>query len=125
GDHGLPIRGPASRSADRSTGPTGMPGCHRSPTGCLAAFAQTEGYVPTRCRIGHASDTGGHAAPESRAMNETAVTRVDPHQNRTVTFLFTDIEGSTRLWAEQREAMAVALEAHDAILRAAVERSGG
>ena len=48
-----------------------------------------------------------------------------PLPTGTVTFLFTDIEGSTRLWAEQREAMAVALEAHDAILRAAVERSGG
>ena len=45
--------------------------------------------------------------------------------HRTATFLFTDIEGSTRLWEEQREAMAVALEAHDSLLRAAVERAGG
>ena len=44
---------------------------------------------------------------------------------RTATFLMTDIEGSTRLWEEQRTAMAAALEAHDAILRAAVERAGG
>jgi predicted ATPase/class 3 adenylate cyclase len=44
---------------------------------------------------------------------------------RTATFLMTDIEGSTRLWEEQRAAMAVSLEAHDAILRAAVERAGG
>ena len=47
------------------------------------------------------------------------------HATRTVTFLLTDIEGSTRLWEEYREAMAVALEAHDSILKAAVERAGG
>jgi len=44
---------------------------------------------------------------------------------RTATFLLTDIEGSTRLWEEQRAAMSVALEAHDALLRAAVEQAGG
>jgi predicted ATPase/class 3 adenylate cyclase len=44
---------------------------------------------------------------------------------RTATFLMTDIEGSTRLWEAQRAAMALALEAHDALLRAAVEEAGG
>ena len=43
----------------------------------------------------------------------------------TATFLLTDIEGSTRLWEEHREAMAVALEAHDSILRNSVEDAGG
>jgi predicted ATPase/class 3 adenylate cyclase/DNA-binding SARP family transcriptional activator len=43
----------------------------------------------------------------------------------TVTFLFTDLEGSTRLWEEQAEAMAGALARHDAILRDAVEEHGG
>jgi predicted ATPase/class 3 adenylate cyclase len=37
----------------------------------------------------------------------------------TVTFLFTDIEGSTRRWEEHRDAMADALARHDAILEAA------
>ena len=32
----------------------------------------------------------------------------------TVTFLFTDIEGSTRLWDEHPEAMRTALTSHDA-----------
>jgi class 3 adenylate cyclase/DNA-binding XRE family transcriptional regulator len=43
----------------------------------------------------------------------------------TVTFLFTDIEGSTRLWEQQPQAMPTALARHDAILRAAIaERAG-
>src|SRR5512132_3010734 len=41
------------------------------------------------------------------------------------TLLFTDIEGSTRLWEEQRETMSLALARHDAISRAAVERNRG
>ena len=43
----------------------------------------------------------------------------------TVTFLFTDLEGSTRLWEEQPVAMTSALARHDEILRAAVEGHGG
>src|SRR5438128_2219438 len=43
----------------------------------------------------------------------------------TVTFLFTDIEGSTRLWEEQTEAMHRDLAHHDALLRAAIERHSG
>jgi TolB-like protein/class 3 adenylate cyclase/tetratricopeptide (TPR) repeat protein len=43
----------------------------------------------------------------------------------TVTFLFTDIEGSTRLWETQREAMTAALERHDALLRQCIEARGG
>ena len=35
----------------------------------------------------------------------------------TVTFLFTDIEGSTGLWEAAPQAMRSALERHDAILR--------
>jgi predicted ATPase/class 3 adenylate cyclase len=43
----------------------------------------------------------------------------------TVTFLFTDIEGSTRLWEDVPEAMNAALQLHDSILRAAIEGQGG
>lgn len=43
----------------------------------------------------------------------------------TVTFLFTDIEGSTHLWQEQPEAMAVAHARHDEILRTAIESNHG
>ena len=43
----------------------------------------------------------------------------------TVTFLFTDLEGSTRLWEEHREAMRGALARHDEILRDAVTKRDG
>jgi predicted ATPase/class 3 adenylate cyclase len=43
----------------------------------------------------------------------------------TVTFLFTDIEGSTRLWEDHRDAMKDSLARHDAILRDSVEGNGG
>ena len=42
-----------------------------------------------------------------------------------VTFLFTDIEGSTRLWETDPAAMSAALADHDAILRAAINQAGG
>jgi class 3 adenylate cyclase len=43
----------------------------------------------------------------------------------TVTFLFTDIEGSTRLWERDSEAMSRALSRHDELLRNVVEAHGG
>ena len=43
----------------------------------------------------------------------------------TVTFLFTDIEGSTRMWEHHPEAMRAALARHDLILRGAIEERGG
>lgn len=42
-----------------------------------------------------------------------------------VTFLFTDIEGSTRRWEADADAMRVALAAHDKVLRTAIEANGG
>lgn len=43
----------------------------------------------------------------------------------TVTFLFTDIEGSTGRWERQPEAMRVALAQHDALIRAAIQAHEG
>ena len=43
----------------------------------------------------------------------------------TVTFLFTDLEGSTRLWEEHPEAMKSALARHDSILQESVDAHGG
>ena len=43
----------------------------------------------------------------------------------TVTFLFTDIEGSTHLWESYPDAMQAALAQHDALMRAAIESHAG
>ena len=43
----------------------------------------------------------------------------------TVTFLFTDIEGSTRLWESVPDAMEVALEQHNRLLTEVIEGHGG
>jgi predicted ATPase/class 3 adenylate cyclase len=43
----------------------------------------------------------------------------------TVTFLFTDIEGSTKKWEGSPEAMRIALARHDEILRETIETRGG
>ncbi|WP_083123441.1 adenylate/guanylate cyclase domain-containing protein [Mycolicibacterium tusciae] len=42
-----------------------------------------------------------------------------------VTFLFTDIEGSTRRWESDADAMRAALAAHDKVLRTTIDAHGG
>jgi class 3 adenylate cyclase len=42
-----------------------------------------------------------------------------------VTFLFTDIEGSTRRWEADAEVMRTALETHNRVLREAVAANDG
>ncbi|HEX4013125.1 MAG TPA: adenylate/guanylate cyclase domain-containing protein [Candidatus Cybelea sp.] len=48
-----------------------------------------------------------------------------PLPSGTVTLLFTDMEGSTQHWEEQRAAMPAALRRHDELLRTAIEAHGG
>jgi class 3 adenylate cyclase len=43
----------------------------------------------------------------------------------TVTFLFTDIEGSTARWERDAEAMRVALARHDSILKDSIRQHDG
>jgi len=42
-----------------------------------------------------------------------------------VTFLFTDVEGSTRRWENDAESMKEALAGHDEVLRQVIETHGG
>jgi class 3 adenylate cyclase len=42
-----------------------------------------------------------------------------------VTFLFTDVEGSTSRWEKDANAMQAALAAHDEVLRSTIEVHGG
>src|SRR6516164_3935569 len=51
--------------------------------------------------------------------------RVGELPSGTVTFLFTDLEGSTRLWEEHPDAMHAALARHDEILRDGVAAHEG
>ena len=43
----------------------------------------------------------------------------------TVSFLFTDMEGSTRRWEEDPAAMRLAVAKHDDVVRGAIEANGG
>jgi predicted ATPase/class 3 adenylate cyclase len=59
------------------------------------------------------------------AAHASAATLAVPLPVGTVTFLFTDIEGSTPFWEQHPDQMAVALQIHNAALRRAIEANGG
>ncbi len=48
-----------------------------------------------------------------------------PQPSGTVTFLFTDIEGSSKLWEQHKEAMRAALARHNALLHQSIEANRG
>jgi predicted ATPase/DNA-binding SARP family transcriptional activator len=56
---------------------------------------------------------------------ESREPRAESRSEATLTFLLTDIEGSTKLWVQHPEAMRGALARHDALLTAEIERHGG
>lgn len=59
-------------------------------------------------------------------MRETGATQPEKTlPTGTVTFLFSDIEGSTERWDRNRDAMQEALKRHDAVLRSIIEVHGG
>ena len=64
-------------------------------------------------------------AEESSSALESTARLPLPLPTGTVTFLFTDIEGSTRLLEQHPHAYPAALARHEAILRRAIERYGG
>jgi predicted ATPase/DNA-binding SARP family transcriptional activator len=69
---------------------------------------------------------GGHPAVLSLPESRPSITvPAAPLPTGTVTFLMTDIEGSTALWQRAGEAFAAALAEHHALLRRLFRRHGG
>jgi predicted ATPase/class 3 adenylate cyclase len=64
-------------------------------------------------------------AGDNATMGKSGDVRGPSVPTGTVTFLFTDLEGSTRLWEEHPEPMKKAVAAHDEIVRRAIETHGG
>jgi predicted ATPase/class 3 adenylate cyclase len=66
---------------------------------------------------------------KKRAVNEpmisTAPSKAQTAPTGTVTFLFTDIEGSSERWERDRSAMQDAVRRHDALMRSAIEAHHG
>ena len=88
-----------------------------------------------RARSRLAAELGIDPGPELRRL-ETAIVAQDasldvvvaqhlPSVMRAVTFLLTDIEGSTAAWETDAEAMAVALARHDELVEQVVTSRGG
>jgi predicted ATPase/class 3 adenylate cyclase len=72
-----------------------------------------------------AEQHGTGCAPKNRrCMRTLSLVGVRPPSG-TVTFLFTDIEGSTRRWETDPETMSAALVVHDEVLSSAIEAHGG
>jgi class 3 adenylate cyclase len=65
------------------------------------------------------------ASPVRALKSEPGVTVETIPETAILTFLFTDIEGSTRLWEQEPEPMRRAVARHDALSREAVLGEGG
>jgi class 3 adenylate cyclase len=74
------------------------------------------GRVPSMCNV--AACLMWHSAGVSADPAAAAPSGV-------VTFLFTDVEGSTRRWEADAQAMRAALVVHDKVLRTAIEAYDG
>jgi predicted ATPase/class 3 adenylate cyclase len=68
---------------------------------------------------------GEHSTEHNSKPNAQSATSYALTSTSILTFLFTDIEGSTQLWENHPEAMKLALARHDAILRGAIESHKG
>ena len=108
----------------------GLPGYDRGP-GVAVARAAASGQAPgapaaesgaTEVRPVTGGDRGVPGSGRS-GLGEGGGTRELPQG--TVTFLFTDLEGSTRRWEEHPAQMRDALARHNTIVRGAVESHGG
>lgn len=62
---------------------------------------------------------------DDQPARQSRTAQAQPLPDGAVTFLFTDIEGSTRLWETQADAMRAALARHDAVLQRAIAAHDG
>jgi DNA-binding SARP family transcriptional activator/tetratricopeptide (TPR) repeat protein len=89
--------------------------------------------VYARTRVYLAGELGLEPGPALQALQAEILAQSPMLQPRgagrlptgVVTFLLTDIEGSTGLWEADSDAMAAALAVHDALVARLVERHGG
>ena len=109
----------------------GLPGYDRGP-GVAVARAAASGQGPDAPAAAESGATefrpvtgGDRGVPEPgrSGLGEEGGTRELPQG--TVTFLFTDLEGSTRRWEAHPAQMREALARHNTIVRGAVESHGG
>src|SRR5262249_27913661 len=87
-------------------------------------MADVRGFLSGQCR-GMVKDGRGEVS--SRWMEGAAVRIVERmgRSSGTVTFLLTDVEGSTRGWETAPEAMAVAIARHSELLHDAITAHSG
>src|SRR5262249_1428462 len=72
-----------------------------------------------------ATRVSGDGPRKPEPLCPPAAERNEGNEAATVTFLFSDIAGSARLWEGHPDARRLALERHEAILRDAVETNRG
>src|SRR5215216_3256179 len=73
-----------------------------------------------------AAESAGPRGPVTSAVDGTFASLLSTAlPTGTLTFLFTDIEGSTQLWEQHPQAMPDAIKRHNAILGAAIATHGG
>src|SRR5215831_15450517 len=89
-----------------------------------ATFPVGGGPPPARLGINFAGAAAGAEAPSAWPTGEDEPAGADLPAG-TVTFLLTDVEGSTRLWEMAPEEMEVALERHNRLLTSVIEGHGG
>jgi predicted ATPase/class 3 adenylate cyclase len=94
-----------------------------SPTGILWSVVAALGMAATLLGLGLELRRRRQAPPATTAPRPTA--RTAPLPTGAVTFLFTDVEGSTRLLQELGDRYAAARDEHAAIVRQAIEAGGG
>jgi predicted ATPase/class 3 adenylate cyclase len=94
-----------------------------SPTGILWSVVAVLGMAATLLGLGLELRRRRQAPPATPAPQPAA--RTAPLPTGTVTFLFTDVEGSTRLLQQLGDRYAAVRDEHAAIVRQAVEAGGG